>query len=432
VNKDSNISIRVRAKIPRVNSIEELIQGVNSELRILRYSQHPKEMLAYNPSTTWLSGKRIPNSEKEITNLRSVEVPCMDLIAVHDASISGPSGVYFGENEACLFPFFVKADFSLSNEARFKRAIRLRRRTVSSGMSLKPKHQATLTKDISPTRVIEEPVLFFGKPSDTAYSHFIWDSIPVLWWLDQLDENVKILAVSPMPSYQKELLDAYGVPESRIIWRTKDEDVRVRKLYLASHLAVNNRWAREEGTKFLQRARKTSILRPRRRVYLDRGGDRAAVRRLINENQIFEICKKYGFERITPGDLSFHQKVELFKSCEIVVGQYGGGMQTHFLLNPGASILCLQSNMFIRDIFDFTASILGIKLVTIIGESFPRIEEKERHANNSDFFVEALVFESALKKICNTREKNFEIRVSKIHSVFKKLIKRILRIIISR
>ena len=132
MNKDSNISIRVRAKIPRVNSIEELIQGVNSELRILRYSQHPKEMLAYNPSTTWLSGKRIPNSEKEITNLRSVEVPCMDLIAVHDASISGPSGVYFGENEACLFPFFVKADFSLSNEARFKRAIRLRRRTVSS------------------------------------------------------------------------------------------------------------------------------------------------------------------------------------------------------------------------------------------------------------------------------------------------------------
>ena len=171
--------------------------------------------------------------------------------------------------------------------------------------------------------------------------------------------------------------------------------VKLSSVYVPTFCAVNNSWICDEALDFLVDMRLKTEVKPTRLLYFDRGGDRSGVRRLLNEEQIWDICKEYGFERITPAQLTLEEKREVFSETAVMVGQFGGGIQTHFLMQPGTSILCLHSNLFFRNIFEFTSSKLRQVVTAVVGKASTALAGDP---NNSDFEIDPVTFRKALEQ----------------------------------
>lgn len=255
-----------------------------------------------------------------------------------------------------------------------------------------------LISPMSIVREIDEPVFFFGTTKDANYSHFVWDSLPQLWYLAQLnDPKIKLLIEDDLPPYKIDFLGALGFDRNRVITRKRDEHILCKKIYIGSALAINNRWIFSQGLDVLKQLRTDGEV-PKRRIFLDRNDDRREVRRILNEEELWEVCRQQGFERHTPGRMSLVEKQKLFGEAEIIVGQYGGGMQNHFLCQPKAKLIVLQSESFQREIFDYTSDMLGLNLISVFGAT-DRSNPNRRVTNNSDFTIDVKLFAAVLARM---------------------------------
>lgn len=299
--------------------------------------------------------------------------------------------------------------------------------SVYQGMRLKDSNFKPIARDACLTviyplaveRIIEEPVLLLTTPVDENYSHYVWDTLPQLWYLMQLNNPaIKILVDDNLPKYKLEFLDALGFDASRRISRRPDEQLLCKSVYMGTRLGVNNRLILPQGLEVLTMLResaegKSTVLspiyglldriteqkeapaKPLKLLFLDRNDDRKNIRRLLNEEDLWDICKKYGFERITPGRMSLAEKRRVYAEADVMVGQYGGGLQNHFLCQPGTRLLVLQSNLFQRNIFDFTSDMMDMPVLSLFGRAFP--SAYGRLPNNSNFMVDEQQFEKALQ-----------------------------------
>lgn len=389
LTQGTKIKFRQWEDIPCVESIAEL-DTAHAQLGvpIVRFVHQAAENRSFRLRRVWTASKR---QNPPVDKLRVTEG--VDLIHLQNATLAGDFGLFFGEHEACVFPFYRNLNLHLSPD-KFDRAKLLRRRLNGAMIDAVSGSEGSITSDILTFKSISEPVFLFEKPHGHAYSHFIWDSLSVLWWLSRLPSEVKVLVPSTIPSYQKEILAAAGIPEERIIWRNGREHIKLSSVYVPSFCAVNNSWICDDALDFFTDMRLKTSVRPEKLVYFDRGGERAGVRRLLNEEQVWEICQQYGFERITPAQLTFAEKQKLFSETAVMVGQFGGGIQTHFLMQPGTSILCLHSNLFFRNIFEFTSAKLDQQVSAVIGGASSALAGDP---NNSDFEIDLDVFRAALE-----------------------------------
>ncbi|MDD2098942.1 glycosyltransferase family 61 protein [Pseudomonas putida] len=386
----AKIKFRQWEDIPCVESIAEL-ETAHSLLRApaVRFIHHAAESRSFRLRRVWTAEKK---QSPPVTKSRATE--SIDLIHLQNATLAGDFGLFFGQNEACIFPFYRHLHLHLSPE-KFDRAKLLRKRLSTALIDATSGLEGIVNSDISPVRHISEPVFLFEKPHGHAYSHFIWDSLSVLWWLSLLPAEVKVLVSSTIPNYQKEMLKAAGLTEDRIIWRDGREHMTLSSVYVPTFCAVNNSWICDDALDFFASMRLKTEVKPTRLVYFDRGGDRSGVRRLLNEEQVWEICKEYGFERVTPAQLTFAEKRKLFSETAVMVGQFGGGIQTHFLMQPGTSILCLQSDLFFRNIFEFTSSKLRQLVSAVVGKTSTALAGDP---NNSDFEIDPEALRKALEQ----------------------------------
>lgn len=386
----AKIKFRQWEDIPCVESIAEL-ETAHSLLSVpaVRFIHHAAEDRSFRLRRVWTAEKK---QSHPATKSRTTE--SIDLIHLQNATLAGDFGLFFGDDEACIFPFYRHLHLHLSPE-KFDRAKLLRKRLSAAIIDATSGTGGILNSDISPVIHISEPVFLFEKPHGHAYSHFIWDSLSVLWWLSVLPAEVKVLVPSTIPNYQKEMLKAAGLTEDRIIWRNGREHMKLSSVYVPTFCAVNNSWICDDALDFLASMRLKTEVKPTRLIYFDRGGDRSGVRRLLNEEEIWGICKEYGFERVTPAQLTFAEKRKVFSETAVMVGQFGGGIQTHFLMQPGTSILCLQSDLFFRNIFEFTSSKLRQLVSAVVGKASTALAGDP---NNSDFEIDPKAFREALEQ----------------------------------
>src|SRR5690606_3414725 len=78
-----------------------------------------------------------------------------------------------------------------------------------------------------------------------------------------------------------------------------------------------------------------------KRIYLSRTKNQ--MRRAGNSEDVENLFKKYGFDIVYPGTLSFLQQVALFASAEVIAGAGGAAFSNILFCNEGTRILCLVS-----------------------------------------------------------------------------------------
>lgn len=96
---------------------------------------------------------------------------------------------------------------------------------------------------------------------------------------------------------------------------------------------------------------------PRRKVFISRAG--AARRKLAEEEAIWPMLERAGFERVRMEDLSFAAQVDLMRETKVLVAPHGAGLTNMMFCPPGATVVEMADPGFPNPNFYALASALG-------------------------------------------------------------------------
>jgi len=132
-----------------------------------------------------------------------------------------------------------------------------------------------------------------------------------------------------------------------------------------------------------------------KKLFLKRPG----TRRNYNQTELIDIACRYGFEEVSPEELTLKQQAELFASASHVIGPSGAawvGMIFRNLPLKGLSWLPVEYKEFSS--YSTLACLLGHELNMIVAET-PKRLRSTGEAYTSSYSVCPKNFENALQKI---------------------------------
>ncbi len=204
------------------------------------------------------------------------------------------------------------------------------------------------------------------------YYHFLIENLPRFYAISKIEE-LEINLIVPK-NYKKFYLDIIKIfldNRFKIIPIERDEIWELEKFYFASFCSndfnckgyipkvyldfVKYKIFEHFGIKKTTRSK---------RIYVSRS--RAKRRRLLNEEKLFRILKKYNFVKIHAEDLSFKEQVTMFNSAKIVVGPSGAGL-SNIIFSENITLLELYPPEYITQFFFMLCKILGFNYKYIIG-----------------------------------------------------------------
>lgn len=130
------------------------------------------------------------------------------------------------------------------------------------------------------------------------------------------------------------------------------------------------------------------------RFFISRAG---TARRHFNEDEVFGVLQKYGFERLAPEQYSFEEQMALFNGAECVVAGSGAALTNLLFVNSNCTVFCFGRSTYNEKcevpIFNTIANINGARFYY-----FPR---KTRVLDNThvDFEIDCEKFETVIKAI---------------------------------
>lgn len=74
----------------------------------------------------------------------------------------------------------------------------------------------------------------------------------------------------------------------------------------------------------------------RKRIYISR---KAAVRGIVNEEELEPVLKRFGFQSVQTETLSFSEQVRLFSEADFILGAHGAGMLNSIFSPPGTIVM---------------------------------------------------------------------------------------------
>jgi hypothetical protein len=193
--------------------------------------------------------------------------------------------------------------------------------------------------------------VFLGGNGAFNYFHWIIELLPKLEFIGKDDRPLLVSDdVDRISTFREALTRAAGA--RRIVFLRQDVTYRVsRLLYVETatvcpfnlrrgeEFRVRDFRLRPSSIRFLRAA----LLEPSRpavsamrRVFLAR----KAVRRNYNQDQIFALFERHGFEKVYMEDLSLHEQIDAVRSAWMIAGPTGAAWTNLLFAEPGTRCLC--------------------------------------------------------------------------------------------
>ena len=198
--------------------------------------------------------------------------------------------------------------------------------------------------------------LFLGGNGAFNYYHWLIEILPKLEYFN--DPTLPLLVsedVAKTPSFKEALDIVAGI--RKITFLSKDLLYRVKRLHhinspilcpfnmkenftLRTHDFVT-RWS---SLDFLRHTLVTGVKAPRRRsgnrVFLARKSNR----RNYNQDETFEIFKRFGFERVDLEELSLRDQIQAIADAEMIAGPTGAAWTNLIFATAGTKCLCWMAD----------------------------------------------------------------------------------------
>jgi hypothetical protein len=254
-------------------------------------------------------------------------------------------------------------------------------------MSLEKKQSSDQNYAINLKEITDEcefPVFYFVYNTDNYY-HYIYDTLPYLISYLDLKKNIpnlKLLLNYPnisMSNHYKfieEPIELLGINKQDIL--IINPNTCYNTVFFSSsftHSEKNNEKPRPEIYKFYQNliSKVPKIESTPKKIYVSRrvnkesdfsniGTNYTTRRILMNEKNIVEFLEKKGFIEVFTENLTFVEKVNLFRNAKIVVGSIGGGLCNVLFSSKRTNLYCLVSPYFLDINYRFLYSFKNVKL----------------------------------------------------------------------
>jgi hypothetical protein len=131
-----------------------------------------------------------------------------------------------------------------------------------------------------------------------------------------------------------------------------------------------------------------------RRIFISRKN--ASNSRIINEDVILELFKKYDFEIVFPEELSFLEQVKLFTESKIIAGATGAAFTNIVYCKPSAKIICIIPKEYTFLAYSTIANLLKLEMTCINA----KVHKQKQAISEEKYFVDVSYCEHALNHIC--------------------------------
>ncbi len=225
--------------------------------------------------------------------------------------------------------------------------------------------------------------------------HFIIDNLPRLYAILKINEP-KINLIVPK-YYNQEYLAIVKLfldERFKLHYIKPDEIWEIERYFFPSFCSNDFRCLGYIPKKFIVYVKEklcnalilNKNISEKKRIYISRN---KAKRKLLNENKLMEILKKYNFTKIYAEDLSFKEQVNLFNSASIIIGPSGAGL-TNLIFSENSKVVELHPPKRITSVFFMLCKALGFEYKYVIGyENF----------DNYDFRVDIAEVETIVKEM---------------------------------
>ncbi|MBW4673033.1 MAG: glycosyltransferase family 61 protein [Desmonostoc geniculatum HA4340-LM1] len=220
---------------------------------------------------------------------------------------------------------------------------------------------------------VDGTVAVLSAAGGEGYFHWMFDVLPRIHLLKQAEIQFshidKFLVNSLHLSFQKETLEILGIPEEKIIESRKFPHIKAKQLVVPSLPGQTGnipKWACDFlKTKILvndsiEKVGKGNL------IYISR--DRAAFRRVINEDELVQFLNKFNFEVIFLEKISVAEQASVLSSASVIVAPHGAGLSNLVFCSPGTKIIELFSPNYVNGCYWVLSNNIELDYYYLIGE----------------------------------------------------------------
>lgn len=342
----------------------------------------------------------IPHYYNDIDNEKVVKEtsPEVYITELKNINIIGENSVIIS-NDYCLYDI-AKKDNSTKFDLKFNSLLNI------------DENYAILNK-IDSDMIIEKAICLVGFSCNNYY-HFTVEILSRLQYIDSFVEyrTLPIIVdevVKTIPQYS-ELLNKINKYNHRIIYIKKNYMYKVRELIYPSY----NTWMPinvKPGIKLTTKEQlisksainyiRSNVLKEERdngfrKIFISRKN--TANSRLINEENVINLFKLYGFEIVYPEELNFEEQVRIFSEAEYVAGASGAAFTNILYCPSNAKIICIVPKEYNFYIYSTISKLIRLQCIFLEA----KIITKAQTISNEKFECDLNYCEKCLRnlKLC--------------------------------
>jgi hypothetical protein len=134
-----------------------------------------------------------------------------------------------------------------------------------------------------------------------------------------------------------------------------------------------------------------------KKIYISRKA--ANYRKILNEEELMPILKKYNFAIYMPEELSVKDQITLFSNADIILGIHGAGLANILFADKNAKMLEIFPQYYLDQGISILSKVIGIAYFYMVGHS---ININNVHPQKKDFIIEPGEFDQAIDILLHT------------------------------
>lgn len=259
---------------------------------------------------------------------------------------------------------------------------------------------------------IESCIVLNHRASDN-YFHWLLEVIPCWEMIESIEiyKALPVLVNAHMPDQHYQVLQQLLGSERQLIRAKVSDHYLITKAVIPlerSHIIFDplpnislcneDMWFSPLAIEFLRQRFTVDTQPPSgRKILLTRNSSTLKKRKLLNNEQVEQIFRKFNFELIDCGTLTFAEQVALFQSANIIAGATGASFTNLVFSSHECKVLLMApegSNAHL--IYENLARSAGqTDVYTVVGQS----SESTKHKLHADFTIDCVELERMLSRL---------------------------------